>query len=85
MPPAAVIVPCRGLDEGFRENLRSLIEQDYPAYQLICVVDSRADPAYGEIGRVVSETGALHVHVVEAGRARGRGQKVHNLLAGLDY
>lgn len=84
-PPAAVILPCRGPDDGFRDNLRALVEQDYPNFQLICVVDSLADPAYGEIRRVVGETGASHVHVVEAGGATGRGQKVHNLLAGLDY
>ena len=84
-PPAAVIVPCRGLDDGLRDNLRVLIEQDYPSFQLVCVVDSQDDPAYQEICRIRDETGAQYVHVVEAGSAQGRGQKVHNLLAGLDY
>lgn len=84
-PPAAVIVPCRGLDDGFQDNLRALIEQDYPGFQLVCVVESRDDPTYQEVCRIRDETGVPYVHVVEAGSAQGRGQKVHNLLAGLDY
>ncbi len=83
--PVAVILPCRGVDNDFRDNLRALIAQDYPDFQLVCVVESRSDPASEQICRVVGETGAQHVHRVEAGRAERRGQKVHNLLAGLDY
>lgn len=84
-PPVAVILPCRGLDHRFQENLRALLEQEYPNFHLICIVESHADPAYREICRGVAQIGASNVHIVEAGRAEARGQKVHNLLVGLDY
>ena len=45
-PPAAVIVPCKGLDPGFEGNLSAFLAQRYPNYQLIFVVASEEDPAY---------------------------------------
>ena len=84
MPPASVFVPCRGLDQGLRANLSALFRQHYPAYELVFVSDSVADPALALArdlavefeGQTVART-----RFVVAGRAEGSGQKVHNLLA----
>lgn len=84
-PAAAVIVPCRGVDPGFRENVRALLEQDYPEYEVIFVVESRSDPAYPVIEEVLGESAGVAAMVLEAGRARACGQKVHNLLAALEH
>jgi ceramide glucosyltransferase len=43
MPPATVIVPVKGQDDGLRENLAALASQDYPDYELIIVAHSAAD------------------------------------------
>jgi len=84
-PPAAVIVPCRGVDPEFRENVRALRQQEYPAYEVIFVLDSRSDPAYALIREIVEREPGAPTTILEAGRARDCGQKVHNLLAALDY
>jgi len=42
-PPATVIVPVKGHDEGLRENLAALASLDYPDYELIVVAHSAAD------------------------------------------
>lgn len=42
-PFATVIAPCRGLDDGLAENLRAIVEQDYPHYEVIFVVDDETD------------------------------------------
>ncbi|MDX2150709.1 MAG: glycosyltransferase family 2 protein [Bryobacteraceae bacterium] len=42
-PPATVIVPVKGHDEGLRENLLSLASLDYPDYELIIVARRRED------------------------------------------
>jgi ceramide glucosyltransferase len=44
-PFATVIAPCKGLDDGLRENLTALVELDYPEFEVIFVVDDENDPA----------------------------------------
>jgi len=86
-PFAAVFVPCRGLDQGLRENFAALFAQDYPAYELVFVSDRGDDPALAlaeEVGREHAGDavgGVARVSFVLAGRAAESGQKVHNLLA----
>ncbi|MBC8032417.1 MAG: glycosyltransferase [Pyrinomonadaceae bacterium] len=82
-PLASVIAPCRGLEEGLRENLAALFQQDYPAYEIIFVTDRPADPALVVIEEVIAAADRNHVaaSVVIAGPASDSGQKVHNLRA----
>lgn len=85
-PRATVVVPCRGLDQNLDENLAALFRQDYPDYEIVFVADSAADPALEAAGdvaaRLTPERSAVRrVRAVVAGRASGRGQKVHNLIA----
>lgn len=84
-PSAAVIMPCRGVDPGLRENVRALLEQDYPEYEVIFVVESRSDPAYPLLRDALEQRREVPAVILEAGRARACGQKVHNLLVALDY
>ncbi len=48
-PLATIIVPCRGIDKGLDENLAAFLEQDYPQYEVIFVVDDENDPAVAVI------------------------------------
>ncbi len=43
LPPASVIVPVKGLDEGLRENLAALAALDYPDYELIVAARCASD------------------------------------------
>jgi ceramide glucosyltransferase len=83
-PFASVIAPCRGLEEGLRENLDALFTQNYPAYEIILVTDSADDPSLSVIRKLISAeslTGRVSTRVVIAGSAIDSGQKVHNLRA----
>jgi ceramide glucosyltransferase len=42
-PPASVIVPVKGADEGLGENLAALAALDYPDYELILCARSASD------------------------------------------
>jgi cellulose synthase/poly-beta-1,6-N-acetylglucosamine synthase-like glycosyltransferase len=77
-PRVVVFCPCRGLDPGFRENAQSILGQDYPDFRAVFIVDSEKDPA----ARVLSE---LNANVLVAGPATTRGQKVHNLVHGVEH
>jgi cellulose synthase/poly-beta-1,6-N-acetylglucosamine synthase-like glycosyltransferase len=48
-PPAAVIIPCKGIETDFESNISSYLCQDYPYYQVIFTVASMDDPAYQAI------------------------------------
>src|ERR1035441_1571259 len=51
LPPASVIVPVKGQDEGLRENLAALASLDYPDYELLIVARSAADIPSGVLPR----------------------------------
>src|SRR6266498_4460052 len=79
-PFASVIAPCRGLEDGLRQNLAALFEQDYPAYEMIFVSDRADDPSLSIVEVVTSENNSerAFARVVIAGEAVDCGQKVHN-------
>lgn len=79
--PAAVIVPCKGLDLRLAENLRRLFHFDYWPYQLLLVVESEDDPAAALIDRLIAENPQTPARRIVAGVATSCGQKVHNLRA----
>src|ERR1700678_196308 len=74
LPPATVIVPVKGDDEGLRENLAALASLDYPDYELIVVAHSAADIPPGVLpGRVK----IVLAHAADP----NTGEKVQNLQA----
>jgi hypothetical protein len=82
-PPATILAPCKGLDEGLRRGLATLATLDYPRYEVIFIVEDSEDAAF----RPLSEFCAAHsdlARLVVAGRAADSGQKIHNLLCGLN-
>lgn len=89
-PYAAVLVPCKGVDVGLAANLDRYLDQDYPDYQIIFIVAGQEDPAYPVIqGRLRAssadgEKTRPQASLVVAGFAEGRGEKVNNLLRGVE-
>lgn len=79
-PPVLVLAPVRGpLLPGF---LPALAAQDYPDWRVVFALEDDADPAHDSIAAFCAEDPARRALVL-AGPARGRSQKVHNLLAAL--
>jgi ceramide glucosyltransferase len=73
-PPATVIVPVKGEDEGLRENLAALASLDYPDYELLIVAQTAADIPSGVLPRRVKV-------VLSHGGDPTSGEKVQNLQA----
>jgi cellulose synthase/poly-beta-1,6-N-acetylglucosamine synthase-like glycosyltransferase len=77
----ALLVPVAGAAADLTTNLRSLLTQDYPDYQVILVTKDLADPATSVIAALIPEY--THTRLILSGPAVSCGQKNHNLLAGL--
>ena len=83
-PRTALIVPCKGLDSAFQENISSFFNQDYEDYLLWFVVADKSDPAYGQLCKLKNQLSqnsrVQDVQVLVASQAQSCSQKIHNLL-----
>lgn len=84
LPKASVILPCKGLDPAFRENVEKLLNQDYPDFEVIFAVAQDTDPAYSHLVELAQKT-SRPASVIVAGVANGRAQKVNNQLHALEH
>ncbi len=73
----SIIAPCRGIEPGLRENLRALMEQDHPAFEVLFVTDSETDEAVPVIDEILSAY--QNGRRVVAPKAVNSGQKVENI------
>ena len=80
-PAVAVIVPCKGTDHGFHENIPAFLTQEYPRYQIFFVVDSTDDPAYNALEQLTKDK--QNAHLALTNPFSGCSGKVAALLTGL--
>jgi ceramide glucosyltransferase len=78
-----LIVPCKGLDSAFHENITSLFNQDYENYLLWFVVAEKSDPAYDQLCKLknqLSQNSKAHeVRILVAGKVdENEKQSTHN-------
>jgi cellulose synthase/poly-beta-1,6-N-acetylglucosamine synthase-like glycosyltransferase len=89
-PFAAVVIPCKGVDSGFDANLDRFLNQNYPDYQVVLVVATTADLAYQTLHARLETalTSGMprqpRMALVVAGVSDRRGEKVNNLLHGIE-
>lgn len=87
-PFVSIIAPCRGLENGLKENITALFEQNYPAYEILFVTDRSDDPSLGTIEEMRELwSDVLHrvTQCLIAGPAIESGQKVHNLRVAVEH
>ena len=76
---SCIIIPCKGVERGLRENLTSFLRQDHPNYEVFFVIERESDPAATLIYNLMEENRCVKTRLIIAGRAENCGQKVHNL------
>ena len=77
-PFVSVIAPGKGLEPGLSDNLRALLIQEYPRYEVLFVFDRADDPAVQVVEELL-KTSDVAARIIIAGPATDSGQKVHNL------
>ena len=85
LPSVAVILPVRGLDAGFDENVRALLSQVYPRYRILVVADDSADTALLRIQSIAREFPRVAVATIlsDASPLRGKVNALRSALAHL--
>jgi ceramide glucosyltransferase len=85
-PYTALIVPCKGLDSDFTQNILSLYHLEYKNYELFFITENTQDPAYEKLQILKkdhkSSSLAHRIHILTAGQSTTSSQKIHNLLWG---
>jgi ceramide glucosyltransferase len=79
-PAVSVLKPLYGAEAGLAENLRSFIEQDYPAMQIVFGVRSPSDGALPIARALIADHPRADSALVVDSRVAGRNLKVANLV-----
>jgi ceramide glucosyltransferase len=88
-PKASIILPCKGLDPGFEENITKLLAQRYigidgkPGFEVIFWVGQENDPAYSVLQKICAAEKSVQTKIVIAGINQSRAQKINNQLCAL--
>ncbi len=82
-PRVALMVPCKGVDPDFKENMEMLLQQDYGDYEVIFMTVSPEDPCHSILEACIAES-ETPAQIVYGGFSRKRCQKLDNMLAGID-
>ncbi len=86
-PKLAVVLPCKGVDPGFADNLQRLLSQDYGDFEVIFAVAQETDPAYPYLQNAIKEAQKSFpnrkAQVVIAGVSDKCAQKLNNQLKAL--
>ena len=84
-PSLTIIRPIRGLDVGAADNVRALLDSDYPgALELLFVFDDAADPACALVRELVAARPDVDARVLFAGPPpHGRTGKLHAMSVGV--
>lgn len=62
-PRATVVLCLRGTDPFLPRCVEAILSQDYPDYEVRVIVDSKADPAWEVVERVVAQRGESRVRM----------------------
>lgn len=63
-PHVSILIPVRGVDEGLKENINAIINQDYPSFDVTIICDDTQDPALAELSELI-ESQKLHLKITE--------------------
>ena len=80
-PTVSVIIPVTGSNQNLTRNLRSILDQHYPRFEVFFVVKDRADSAVPVLSQLCRQY--RNATLIEAGAATHCSQKNHSLLIGV--
>lgn len=85
LPRVSVLAPCCGIDRDFEAHVQALLAQVYPSYEVLFLVESTTDPAWGVLSHLLADVPPSRASLLVTGPGKACGQKLHNLLMGLRH
>ena len=84
LPPVTIIVPARNEASNIERCARSLLAQDYPAFELIVVNDGSTDATPAILARIAAEDSRLKVVTLHEDLPPGWAGKPHAMQRGYE-
>lgn len=88
LPLVTVFAPCRGAEPQLRENLKAVLRQEYPEYEVLFVADNRSDPAVEIIEDLIATdlpAGVRSARLIIIEPENRSGRKVEVLRGAVSY
>lgn len=83
-PQVCLIMPCKGLENGLEENIKAILSQEYPHYEVVLVTDNEYDPAYSTAKSILARYHAANARLYIAEPNPKCSGKVAALLTALN-
>ena len=80
-PKACVILPCKELEQNFKENVKAIRSQEYKNYKMVFVTDSKEDPVYKTLKKMFDKNPKISIVVSEF--IEGCSGKISALINGI--
>lgn len=78
-----MVMPCKGLENGLEENIKAILSQEYPNYEVVLVTDNENDPAYSLARSVIAKNPSANATLFTAEQSPTCSGKVAALLTAL--
>ena len=84
-PPVTYLVPCHNEADNIEETIQSLLDQDYPDFEVIAINDASRDETGRVLGEIAERDDRLRVLHFQANQGKAMGLRVGALAARHDY
>ena len=79
-PHVSILIPVRGVDEGLKENIEAILDQEYHSFEVTVICDEESDAAFDELSDLIA-TKKISVKITD--RVEGQSGKITKLISGV--
>ncbi len=84
-PPVTFLVPCHNEADNVSETLQSLLDQDYPRFEVIAINDASRDNTADVLNAIAERDSRLRVIHFQANQGKAMGLRVGALAANYEF
>jgi biofilm PGA synthesis N-glycosyltransferase PgaC len=85
MPPVSFLVPCHNEGDNAEESIRSILNQDYPNFEIVAVNDASTDDTGERLDALAAREPRLRVIHFEKNQGKAMGLRIAALASRHEY